>query len=155
MYPQMETTFKFRIDLEELNRVKEYAERHDLSGASVFKDGAKMLIAGGVPTKIISPAPPVEKVAAPVHSVVDELKAKFGGHVVSASELNVSGLISDKPKELPFGPSSAAESLKGTVSNPTHQRLVDRFISLLKKSTPDGIKQINTTLSQWEDMTMD
>ena len=147
----METTFKFRIDLDELNSIKSYATSNSMSAASVFKDGARLVLGGGggvvVSEVVVSPAPSVE--SGGVKSVLADLKSKFGGHVVSASELDESGKIVDKPRELPFG--DTPKSLSRLMS-PQHQALLDRFVGILRSSTPDGVKAISSQLMQWEEL---
>lgn len=85
-----------------------------------------------------------------VKSKVEQLREAMAGKVVKASELSEDTFkVADKPRELPFG--ETPKSLPRLMS-PQHQALLDRFVGILKHSTPEGVKAISSQLLQWEEL---
>lgn len=107
----------------------------DTDSGKVSNDAAPVVVAstvGSVPSTA-----KLDKVA--------NIKAMLG--IKTANELDNDDFNAPKPFE------TVAPAVKSSprLPNPQHNALIDRFIDLLKASTPDGIKAISSQLSQWED----
>jgi hypothetical protein len=147
----MDTTFKLRVDDGFLVRVRGYAEKEKKSASDVFRDGARLLMDGGViegVTEGTSEGVKPELVVKPVPAVnplVEELREKMGGMLIRASELGEVAIV-NKPF-VDVGSSVVGSSkfsgIKAVAS--------ERFDRLLEMSTDAGAKEILSMISILED----
>jgi hypothetical protein len=147
----MDTTFKLRVDDGFLVRVKVYAEKEKKSASDVFRDGARLLMDGGVIEGVnegtgegVKPELVVKSVPA-VNLLVEELRAKMGGMLIRASELGEVEIVNK-----PFGdvPSSVVGSSK---FRGIKAIAFEKFDRLLEMSTDAGAKEILSIISGLED----
>jgi hypothetical protein len=147
----MDTTFKLRVDDGFLVRVKVYAEKEKKSASDVFRDGARLLMDGGVIEGInegisegVKPELVVKSVPV-VNPLVEELRAKMGGVLIRASELGEVAIVNK-----PFGgvPSSVVGLSKFSGIKAI---AFDKFDRLLEMSTEAGAKEILSMISILED----
>jgi hypothetical protein len=145
----------FRVDDSFLVEVKGYADLRKISSSDVFRDGARLLMDGGVGDGIsdgisegVKLPTVVESVVKPrvgVNPLVEELRAKMGGMLIRASELGDVGIVNK-----PFG--DVGSSVVGSSEFIGEKGvLLERFKGLLRVSADGGLKEIKALLSGLED----